>query len=128
MPELYDDDGRRIVVKAGQDGGMGVDAALNKVRIEQERMAAWAETSDQDRAMVQAVVRQALRRLLESPHWIPGSVRLGPRRLDVFLVVELDVDRVKATEAANDLDLQLARGRVELAQALEAMGEDEPPQ
>jgi hypothetical protein len=126
MPELHDEDGRRITLKLGQGDDMGSTAALNKVRIENERVAAWQKLGDEERTMVQAVVRQALRRLLESPHWLPGSVRLGPKRLDVFLVIELDVDRVKATEAANDLDLQLARARVELAEALEEWGDDPP--
>lgn len=127
MPELADEDGRRIVIKVGQGEDMGTTAALNKVRIENERVAAWQALDDEERTMVQAVVRQALRRLLESPHWIPGSVRLGRRRLDVFLVIELDVDRVAATEAANDLDLQVARAQVELAEAIAAL-EDPPPQ
>lgn len=123
MPEVFDSDGRRIIVKAAQGDDMGVTAALNKVRIEQERLEAWQALGDEERTMVAAVVRQALRRLLESPHWIPSSTRLGRRRLDVFLVIELDVDRVVATEAANDLDLQVARARVELAEAIEALGE-----
>lgn len=131
MPELHDSDGRRIFVKAGQDDPMGATAALNKVRIEHERLEAWQGLGDRDRDMVLAVVRQALRRLLESPGWIPGSVRLGPKRLDVFLVIELDVDRVKATEAANDLDLQLANARVELTEMLrqlDALEQDTPAQ
>lgn len=127
MPELRDEDGRRIVLKVGQGGPMGTTAALNKVRIENERTAAWLKLDDPERTMVQAVVRQALRRLLESPHWIPGSVQLGTRRLDVFLVIELDVDRVTATLAAEDLDLEVAMARVELAEAIEAL-EDPPPQ
>lgn len=106
---------------------MGSTAALNKVRIENSRAASWLKLDDPERAMVQAVVRQALRRLLESPDWIPGSVQLGTRRLDVFLVIELDVDRVAATLAAEDLDLEVALARVELQEAIEAL-EDPPPQ
>jgi hypothetical protein len=127
MPELRDEDGRRIVLRVGQDGPMGTTAALNKVRIENSRAASWLKLDDPERAMVQAVVRQALRRLLESPDWIPGSVQLGTRRLDVSLVIELDVDRVTATLAAEDLDLEVALARVELQEAIEAL-EDPPPQ
>jgi hypothetical protein len=131
VPEVHDADGRRIIIKAGQGDAMGTGPALNKVRIENERVAAWQHMEDRDRAMVQAVVRQALLRLLESPHWLPGSVRLGTRRLDVFLVIELDVDRVAATEAADDLDLAVSMARIELAETLEgldALEEDPPPQ
>lgn len=129
MTTLRNDNGQRMTVKASHRGDQGVKQALNAVRIEQERLAAWQRLDDPERHMVQAVVRASLRRLLEDPRWIPASVRLGRDRLDVFIVVELDVDQVEAAAAAADLDLALAISRQELAEALQALGagDDGPP-
>lgn len=123
MTTMRDGDGRRFRLRVRQDPSQNVTQALNAVRIEGERMAAWQKLDEPERHMVQAVVRAALRRLLENPGWIPSSVRLGPSRLDVFFVVELDVDQVEAAAAAQDLELEVALARKALAEFVQDMDE-----
>lgn len=120
---MHDGDGRRFRVRVRQDSSQNVTQALNAVRIEGEHLAAWQKLDQPERHMVQAVVRSALRRLLENPGWIPSSVRLGSSRLDVFFVVELDVDQVEAAQAAHDLDLEVAMARQALAEFVLEMDE-----
>lgn len=120
---MHDGDGRRFRLRVRQDSSQNVTQALNAVRLEREHLAAWQKLDQPERHMVQAVVQAALRRLLENPGWIPSSVRLGPSRLDVFFVVELDVDQVEAAQIALDLDLEVALARQVLAEFVLEMDE-----
>jgi hypothetical protein len=112
---MRDGDGRRMEVSAGPFRFGSWEAA---VQLEREGLAAWAVMGDQERHMVQAVVRAALKRLLEHPGWIPGSVRLGDTRLDIFVAIELDETQVGVAAAMEDLDVELAQARLEMAQSL----------
>lgn len=123
LTTMHDGDGRRIRLRVRQDSSQNVTQALNANRIEAERLADWQKLDEPERHMVQAVVRSTLRRLLEDPGWIPASVRLGQSRLDVFFVVELDVDQVAAAQAATDLELEMALARQTLAEFVRDMDE-----
>lgn len=110
-------------------GFQGMAQADNAVRLEAERLTAWQDLDDPQRNMVYAVVRDTLERLLDSPGWIPASVRLGSARLDLSFVVELDVDRQDAAAAAIQLDGELAAARDRLAKMLDDLrgAADGPP-
>lgn len=124
MTTFRNDLGQRVSMR-GRTGDQNQTQALNAVRIERERLAAWRALDDPERDMVQLVVRATLRRLLEDPHWIPTSTRLGRGRLDLFFVVELDEDQVDAAAAARDLDLEMARARDEFAEVQRMLAEDD---
>lgn len=81
----------------------------------------WA-TTDAGRAEVYDVVRASLSRLLDEPHWIPGSVRrLDGQRLDIRLVVELDATMARRAAASRGVEIdgeRLARRAEALAASL----------
>lgn len=95
------------------------------VRIEQQGLAAWADMDDPQRHMVRAVVRASLRRLLADPKWIPGSTRLDGTQLVIRVVVELDDTQAAAARAMEDLEVELAQARLEMAEALADLGGDD---
>lgn len=102
------EDNTTIIVRARQGGVSSMDDALAAVQEEQERLALWRDLEDANRHLVLALVRSSLRRLLDSPHWVPASTRLGDRRLDISIVVELDATQVAAEAAAAELDVEVA--------------------
>jgi hypothetical protein len=74
---------------------------------------------------IQRLVKAALMRLLANPAWMPGSVKVGPGRIEVRITIEQDseVEGVRARAQANLAD-QIARTRSDL-QRLEAELENE---
>ena len=106
-------------VQVGQrTAGTVARDALKLVNLERESLAAWNEAGDRERQEILDVVRAALIRLLESPHWVPRSIRPGAGRLEVSIVIETDdpgaddVARIRRAEAMRELRetlLEIAR-------------------
>lgn len=95
-----------------------VDAAVDR---ERAAIEAWNAAATKQRQVLYAVVRSALRRLLDDPGWIPGAVELRGSRVDVHLVIELDDLQVVGARASAELEQELLAARAGLTALIEDM-------